>query len=42
MVSKVLRTLLPVYAIRVAAIQELKSIDKTVARKSEIIKAIQY
>lgn len=37
MVSKVLRTLLPVYTIRFAAIQELKSIDKTKVTLDSII-----
>ncbi|GLJ46680.1 hypothetical protein SUGI_0983970 [Cryptomeria japonica] len=37
MVSKVLRTLLPVYAIRVATIHELKSIDKTKVTLDSII-----
>lgn len=36
-VSKVLRTLLPVYAIRVGAIQELRSIDKTKVSLDSII-----
>lgn len=43
MVSKVLRSLLPVYAIRVTAIQELRSIDKTkVSLDSIIAKMIAY
>ncbi|GLJ11241.1 hypothetical protein SUGI_0148320 [Cryptomeria japonica] len=37
MVSKVLRTLLPVYTIQVAAIQELKSIDKTKVTLDSVI-----
>lgn len=37
MVSKVLRSLLPVYAIRVATIQELRSIDKSKASLDSII-----
>lgn len=36
-ISKVLRTLLPIYAIRVAAIQEIKSIDKTKVTLDSII-----
>lgn len=37
MINKVLRTLLPVYAIQVVAIQELKSIDKTKVTLDSII-----
>lgn len=36
-VTKVLRSLLPIYAIRVAAIQELRSIDKTKVSLDSII-----
>lgn len=36
-ISKVMRTLLPVYAIQVATIQELKSIDKTKVTLDSII-----
>lgn len=36
-VSKVLRSLLPIYAIRVVAIQELRSVDKTKVSLDSII-----